>query len=277
MFELPEVVTIARQMDEALAGRRIVSADRGNSPHKWVFTNRTDEEFASLLPGKTVGRTTGDGKEITTRIESGLVLSIGDTGGRILLLEAGKPLPKKYHFRMTFEDGASFVVAVQGWGFIRLHDEGAYKPHDYAPEDAVSPLADEFTLDRFASLLAAFSGEQKKGSVKALLATKSRILGIGNGYLQDILFHAGLHPRHEARALTPEDAKRLWDAIRRTLGEAIDHGGNVDERDLFGQPGGYQRILDKHTVGQPCPACGTTIEKTSYMGGTCYFCPSCQT
>jgi formamidopyrimidine-DNA glycosylase len=60
------------------------------------------------------------------------------------------------------------------------------------------------------------------------------------------------------------------------MAQAIELGGRSDERDLFNQPGRYQRLLDSQAVGKPCPACGAPIEKMAYLGGACYFCPQCQ-
>jgi formamidopyrimidine-DNA glycosylase len=60
------------------------------------------------------------------------------------------------------------------------------------------------------------------------------------------------------------------------VNQVIAGGGRYDETDLYGNPGGYVRLMDKNSVGQPCPECGTPIEKMSYLGGTCYYCPACQ-
>ena len=65
----------------------------------------------------------------------------------------------------------------------------------------------------------------------------------------------------------------------RTVGgivRALHQGGWEDERDLFDQPGGYQRLMSNQTAGQPCPTCGTLIQKIAYLGGACYLCPHCQ-
>jgi formamidopyrimidine-DNA glycosylase len=60
------------------------------------------------------------------------------------------------------------------------------------------------------------------------------------------------------------------------LHEVIALGGRYDEFDLFNCPGKYVRIMDKNAAGEPCPECGTIIEKMQYLGGACYFCPNCQ-
>ena len=99
---------------------------------------------------------------------------------------------------------------------------------------------------------------------------------MGNGYLQDILFLAKLHPRRRAASLTGDEKQALYDAIRTVLFQAVDQDGRDTERDLYDRPGRYQRILDSRTAGQPCPECGTKIEKISFLGGASYFCPHCQ-
>jgi formamidopyrimidine-DNA glycosylase len=61
-----------------------------------------------------------------------------------------------------------------------------------------------------------------------------------------------------------------------TVSEAIQKGGRYDEVDLFNSPGKYTRLMDKRSVGCPCSVCGTAIEKMQYLGGACYYCPTCQ-
>jgi formamidopyrimidine-DNA glycosylase len=56
----------------------------------------------------------------------------------------------------------------------------------------------------------------------------------------------------------------------------IEKGGRRDEVDLFGKPGGYQRLMDSRAAGKPCTTCGRIVEKKQYLGGACYFCPRCQ-
>ena len=68
----------------------------------------------------------------------------------------------------------------------------------------------------------------------------------------------------------------IFTAIMDTVQDVIAAGGRYDETDLFGKPGGYVRLMDSHTAGKPCPECGHMVEKIQYLGGACYFCPSCQ-
>jgi formamidopyrimidine-DNA glycosylase len=115
-----------------------------------------------------------------------------------------------------------------------------------------------------------------KLSAKALLATEQRLPGLGNGVLQDILFEARIHPKQKVGALSARQRQVLYRVIRSVLAAMTRQGGRDTERDLFGQAGGYQTRLSRNTVGQPCPRCGETIRKESYLGGAVYTCAGCQ-
>ncbi|HEX6384506.1 MAG TPA: hypothetical protein VF177_07540 [Anaerolineae bacterium] len=96
------------------------------------------------------------------------------------------------------------------------------------------------------------------------------------GVLQNILWTARIHPRRKMASLTPEEMGQMYGAVKNVLRDMTNQGGRDTERDLFGRPGGYKTILSKNTVGTPCPACGTRIKKEAYLGGSIYFCESCQ-
>jgi formamidopyrimidine-DNA glycosylase len=138
-----------------------------------------------------------------------------------------------------------------------------------------TPAETEFTFDYFSALIHDLV-QEKKWSAKALLTQEQVIPGLGNSIAQDILFRARLHPRHSIEDLTVKQREVLYNAILDTVSEITAKGGRYDEYDLHGNRGGYVRIMDKNAVGRPCPVCGGDIEKIQYLGGTCYFCPTCQ-
>jgi formamidopyrimidine-DNA glycosylase len=273
MIELPEAVTLARQVAEELQGATVASCERGNTPHKWAWYSAEPAEYERVTAGKTVGGARAVGNRVAISLEPGYILAIGDMGGKVLLHADEGTLPKKRHLMVGFEDGRYLTVAIQGWGGMWLMTEDALSR--YAASIPVSPISDEFTYDRFKELLAD-DAHQGKRSVKAFMASRPRISGVGNGYVQDICFRAGLHPRRDLLDLTGRERQRWYHAIRKTLGEAIKRGGRDTETNLYGEPGGFVPILDRRTNGQPCPECGTAIEKIAYRGGSCYFCPKCQ-
>ncbi len=100
--------------------------------------------------------------------------------------------------------------------------------------------------------------------------------GLGGGYVGEILYRAGIHPNRKIRSLTADEQEAYYQAIVQVSTEAIERGGRWNEKDLFGEPGGFVPHVCVDTLGQPCPACGATIERFRFEGGYCYVCPGCQ-
>jgi len=292
MFELPEVATLSRQMNDTLAGKTIAQGSLGNSPHKFVWYNRTPEEFEKLTRGKVVGPTRCRGRWLFIPLDPGYVLLFGECGGKVLYLPGpldrdlpglfgrdlapGSQLPAKYHLHLTFADGSALTAATQMWGAYELYEAGQEQDRQYVKGMRPTPTDPEFTLHYFSALVdSLLSGEKR--SVKALLTQEQLIPGLGNAIAQDIMFRARLHPRHPIAELERDQRQALYSTIVHTVRKAIDQGGRYDEFDLYGRPGGYVRLMDSKAAGQPCPECGTTIEKIQYLGGACYLCPQCQT
>jgi formamidopyrimidine-DNA glycosylase len=276
MIELPEAIVIARQMDATLKGRRIISGDRGNSPHKFAFSSGTSEEYTAIFAGQTVGGTTSHGMSILTEIGAGYTLVLGCGGERILFHTDERSLPKKHQLFLHFEDGAYLTVTISGWGNTLLLPRAEAGQHQHVQQDRITPLDDAFTWDYFCQLFEPLA-QDSKASLKYFLISEPGVWGIGNGCLQDILFHTRVHPKRRAVDITGQERQALYRAIRETLNQMVVLGGRESECDLYGNRGGYVRILDSATTGQPCPECGTPIEKIQYLGGACYLCPSCQT
>ncbi len=275
MIERPEAILLASQLDQTLRGRRITAAERENSPHKWVFYSRPREEYQTIPRGKRIGEVTSAGSCIIVPLTPGYFVLLGDGGERIALLEPDDALPTKYHLLWTFDDDRRLAVSVQGWGAAKLLDRKQYNKWRKQEDEGVDPASDAFTLERFTQLVEDYAASCDK-PLKAMLVNQPQIRGIGNGYLQDILHRARLHPARKVRQTTAAQRKKLFQAIRAVLKEAIKKRGRDDELDLYGHAGRYIRKMDKRTANTPCPNCGTSIKKISYMGGSCYVCPKCQ-
>jgi formamidopyrimidine-DNA glycosylase len=275
MFELPEFVTLARQMNDTLQGKTVERGQLGNSPHKFVWYNRSHEEFERLTAGKAVGQARVRGKWLFLSLEPGYVLLLGECGGKVLVHPPSSKLPKKYHLYITFEDDSFLTATTQMWGAMELYEAGEEQNRQYVKGMRTTPVEPEFTLDYFSALVDGLL-EGPKRSAKSLLTQDQLIPGLGNAIAQDILFQARLDPRHPLTDLSTAQRKALYDAIVTTTGEVIAQGGRYDEYDLYNNQGGYIRIMDKNALGHPCPECGGQVEKIQYLGGTCYFCPNCQ-
>jgi formamidopyrimidine-DNA glycosylase len=275
MFELPEYVTLARQINDTLKGKTIHRGQLGNSPHKFVWYNRSHEEFEQLTRGKVIGEARAKGRWLFVPCEPGYVLLFGECGGKMLYHAPGSEMPKKYHLYIAFDDGSFFTVTTQMWGAMELFEQGQELNRQYVKGMKPTPAEPEFTFDYFSALIDELAAG-KKQSVKGLLTQDQTIPGLGNAIAQDIMFRARLHPKHPIGDLSTGQRQALHQAILDTSGEVIRKGGRYDELDLYGKPGGYIRLMDKNTFDHPCPECGEPIRQMQYLGGSCYFCPSCQ-
>jgi formamidopyrimidine-DNA glycosylase len=275
MIELPEAILLARQMTEELCGKQMTACVRGNSPHKFAFYNHSPEEYAQLLPGKTLGTAVEHGNHILLQAEPGYVLVLGGGGERILLHRCAETIPARHQFLLEFSDGMALSVTIQMWGSLQLlHADEAPTDSHVGPQ-RISPLGADFSMDYFDGLFGGLTKDDAR-SIKYFLISQPGVWGLGNGYLQDILFRARIHPRHRAMALGSRERRVLYKALRETLQQAVEQGGRDTEYDLHNLPGGYHRILDAGAVGQPCRRCNTPIQKASFLGGMIYFCPQCQ-
>ncbi len=273
MIELPEAFTIARQMHEELSGKRIRSCKVNDSPHKFAFFTPSADEFSSKLEGKWIQRVQDNGRGfIQADLDDGQTLQWREMGGRILFIPAGETLPKKHQLLLKFEDDSSLAVSLVLWGMMRITDTHEIENN---PPKRPAPLADWFTYERFEELLEDPT-ERESRSVKAFMISKPGLGGVANGCLQDILFHAGIHPKRRMLSLNSHELHSLYTATRSTLTQMVEKGGRDSERDLYDHPGGYRCVLGSHALNMPCPVCARPIQKIQYLGGASYYCPVCQ-
>jgi formamidopyrimidine-DNA glycosylase len=279
MIEMPEAHTIATQMENELTGKVISGFNQGSMTHKFLWLNRPIEEMELVLPGAVVTGASSYGRSIYLHLGDRM-LWWGDAGGRLLYHTPEGKLPKKYHLAWNFTDGTMLTFNMQMWGFVRLLEQHEFTdlPNE---ETGLPPLHTRFTLERFEQMLESYPDQSSKGIKGFLVATgyaiPDPINGLGNAIVQDILFQAGLSPKRKIAQIRTEERSKLYRAIQDTIAEAIKLGGRYDERDLYGKPGRYIRLMDSKTAGTPCTRCGTDIKKISYLGGACYICPICQT
>ena len=120
--------------------------------------------------------------------------------------------------------------------------------------------------------------EGRRGGVKAFLLDQTQLAGIGNAYVHDILFLAGLHPQRTLDTLDRNDAQRLARAIRDGLQPSIKKGGAFYELNLHGKKGGFRKedILIGYRENEDCPTCGAKIMKIRTGGTSSFICPRCQ-
>jgi formamidopyrimidine-DNA glycosylase len=189
-------------------------------------------------------------------------------GGEILLTDRDH-LPEKYRLIFDLADGQ--CLAINFWWLGSAH-----YVTDLADHPQVSALGPDFmslSLDDFRELL-----QGRRGSIKSFLLNQKQVAGIGNVYVQDPLFKAGLHPLRTIDTLSNKEIETLYDAIRETLQESIDHEGSHWEQNLYGEHGRWDSsfLLVAYREGEPCPRCGTAVEKIKTGSTSTHICPSCQ-
>jgi formamidopyrimidine-DNA glycosylase len=270
VLELPEVITMAKQINEHVAGKGIRQVLPPTKTHKFCWFAGDPAAYDAGLKGHTVQAAEGFGIYVEISFDNGDYLCFND-GVKARLIK-GAEVPKNYQLLMEFDDETALVFTVAMYGGIILHD-GSYDNEYYLKSKAaISPLSHEF--EAYYRQLVAMS--KATLSAKAFLATQQRFPGIGNGVLQDILLAAGIHPKRKIGTLSSSEQDNLLYHMVAVLGEMIEGGGRDTEKDLFGQPGGYPVRLSKNTLALGCRKCGETIVKEPYMGGAIYYCPSCQ-
>lgn len=281
MYELPDLLAVARQMNDALREKKIVASQFNEKG----YYNLPKKAFETALIGKTIGPATGQGKWLLVKLEPDMYLQLGFHTGHILYHANQETIPKKFTSRVDFADNTVLTIRNYGMSFIRVLTEDELiqvtsskhpgkDTFKYPGRLGISPVDEkEFTFKAFNNILEESSTKMIKD---ILTVDQTRIAGIGNGYFQEMIFKAKIHPKKRAGELSQQERKALYNAIREILSEAIRLGGKDDVLDLYGKKGGYRKILGAHALGKPCPDCGTAIEKLNLLGSTTYYCPSCQ-
>jgi formamidopyrimidine-DNA glycosylase len=272
MPEMPEVTVISEDVAALAGGREVLRA----GVFRPDVTNVEPEEFGRRLVGRTLRGTGRRGKII--------VLDFGEVVGLVHLVISGRVLrlpewmePDRMNTAvLEFEgEGEPVVLAfTRLWlGYFDLYEPGEEDKHPLISRLGLDPFSEDFTVEYLAS---AFN---RKASVKGLLLDQSVVAGLGNIYVDEVLFAAGVHPTRKAGTLTLEEVRKVHAATRDILRRAIELRGTTFDsyHDAFGETGEFQRQLKVFTrAGEPCPECGTEIIKSRVAGRGTHTCPSCQ-
>jgi len=153
----------------------------------------------------------------------GVMIALSEGAG-MQLLNKEENLPEKHQLLIRFEDDSSLIATMRMYAGIYVFPKGAFNnPYYLAARDKQSPLEEDFDREYF-SFLMPLEGNEKL-SVKAFLATEQRIPGLGNGMLQDFLYHAKIYPKRKMNTLSANERKALFSLIKTTLREMADEGG----------------------------------------------------
>lgn len=276
MPELPEAETIARGLREVLPGRSIEGVE---VLHADLLASSPDL-FSKALKGTSFGPVDRRGKNLVLVVSrSGssahrLVVNLG-MSGRLLHRRSDATDPPPTH------PGVRFLLDDKS--LLNYHDPRRFgrlvamtEEHFGSWSDTLGP---EPLSRRFTPRLLAVALAGSSSPIRSWLLDQRKVAGVGNIYANEALFLAGIHPQTPARAIDSEGATRLHRTLREVLREAIRARGTTlrDYRTAQGWEGGYAVKLRVYgRDGEPCPKCGTRVERIVFGGRSAFVCGRCQ-
>lgn len=271
MPELPEVETIARKLAPVLTGQTIA--------HVEVLWARTVdrpalEAFCAALTGAGVTAIDRRGKFIQMALSTGQTLLVHlRMSGKFAVYNNDPGGDAHARLRLQLADGTWVIyIDPRKFGRFYLVDD----PREITGDLGSEPLSADFTPEWLIAQLA-----QRRGEIKPLLLNQRFIAGLGNIYVSEALWQAGIHPQRSAATLTATEAQRLHVAIVAVLRAGIENGGTSLEDRQYVYPGGgtgeHQKYLGVYDrAGEQCPRCGYAVERIVQGQRSTYFCPLCQ-
>jgi formamidopyrimidine-DNA glycosylase len=288
MPELPEVETVARQLEPELEGHRIESLEVLDE--RWSRP-MPGAELAAAVGGRTIEALGRRGKYLLLGLNGGqtLVMHLRMTGNLVLiegeevldpsegrrLYEAERSTSARHlRARFVLDDGREvWFTDPRRFGEAFLIDDDRLDER-FAGKVGIEPLSPQFTPEALGAMAAG-----RTAPLKSFLLNQSGIAGVGNIYADEALYRARLHPLSPAGSMKSEHLLALRDAVVAALEAGIDAGGSSidDYRDGRGEKGTMQNEFLVHTrEGQSCPSCEGEIVRIVVGGRSTYFCPSCQ-
>lgn len=267
MPELPEVETIKSELSPHIVGRQFTGVTVYDAK---PVRRPSVEEFCRELVGQKVERLERRGKYLVFHLSSGqtLIVHLKMTG--VLLLNPGQV---EAYVRVVFhlDNGSRLVFSDRRrLGALWLVDNEKVIISKLGPE----PLAAEFTAEALAGRL-----QKHQAPIKAMLLDQAFLAGLGNMYADEVLFVTRIHPLRRANSLSSQEVQQLHQTIRDVLQSAI--GNKGASIDTYTRPGGglgtaHFNFRVAHRGGEPCPVCGTPIQRLAVRNRGSYFCPACQ-
>jgi formamidopyrimidine-DNA glycosylase len=269
MPELPEVTVISEDVRALALGKKVVRAGILRDD----VSNAGVAGFSEGIVGKSLRDTGRRGKVI--------VLDFGDVVGLVHLVISGRVLrlpewrdPDKIHTAVIEFEGGPVLAFTRLWlGYFDLYEPGTEGSHPLISRLGPDPFSEDFTPEYLSSVF------ERKAAIKGLLLDQSVVAGLGNIYVDEVLFAAGVHPARKADTLSSEEIKAVHAATRDILRRAIELRGTTFDsyHDAFGETGKFQHQLKVFArAGEPCPVCGAGIVKSRVAGRRTHTCPVCQ-
>ena len=265
MPELPEVETVARELRDTIAGRRIGSLHA-------LWEKSFDNRCGIPLEGQQIASVERKGKYLIINLEhTFLIVHLRMTGQLLYFAEGSGNIGKHVRIRILFEDQSELLFKDMR-KFGRIYH--VCDKEEILREVGVDALNPELDKNYFKALL-----KKSNMNLKAFLLSQKYISGLGNIYVDESLFRARLHPGSIASGLSESKYDLLFDTIRHVLKIAVRNMGSTisDYRDTYGNAGNNQKFFKVYgRTGLPCYVCGMPVEKIRLAGRGTHFCPSCQ-
>ena len=272
MPELPEVETIRRTLSEHVADSKIEEV-------KLIWASAVcgweDQSFEALVTGRRIQTIDRRGKYLLIRLDSDMTLiaHMRMTGRLNYFTEKQEPA-KHTHVVFRLDHGEVHFSDVRKFGRIQAIPTPLCFSGSSLCKLGPEPLEAEFTPE----ILKERFGK-KKLSIKAALLDQHVLAGMGNIYVDESLFQAGISPERGVDTLSEGEISKLHRAIQNVLQAGIDAQGTSfrDYRDANGEKGSFEReLLVYGRGGEPCKVCGQTLERIRLAGRTTVYCSSCQ-
>jgi len=295
MPELPEVETIKRSLEKSIVGKKITGIQILLAKQ---FQGRKEDVLGAKITaierrGKILKISLSSGKNLLIHFKlTGQLVWVPKAGERATLGHpipfAGSELPAKTT-HVIFEidgppspkasarqGGRLFFNDLRQFGWIKVVGELDEQMTRELGNLGVEPLIKEFTVEKLSSIL-----QSSSRPVKLVLMDQEKIAGVGNIYANEALFEAGILPTRPAKKLSNEEIKKLREAIVKVLEDGLKYGGSSAADEAYIKPTGEAGEYQKHfrvyqRAGQPCPRCGTKIQRIELGGRGTFFCPRCQ-
>ena len=273
MPELPEVETVRKTLKKLVVNKTI--KDITVYWPKIIKTPLEVEQFVDALIGETIVDVGRRGKFLIIYTGSFALVSHLRMEGKYGLYPKEEPFDKHTHVLFHFTDGTELRYRdVRKFGTMHLYKKG----DEFLTEPLIGlgpePFSEEFTIEYLEKKLA-----KTNRKVKTALLDQKVFVGLGNIYVDEALFRAGIHPERLANTLNKNEITLLHREIVATLSEAVKKGGSTIRSyvNSQGEIGMFQLELYAYgRKGEECKRCGTLLEKTTVGGRGTHYCPHCQ-
>lgn len=269
--ELPEVETVRRGLNRLVKGKVISKVEVTYAP----MIKTGVDAFCQDLIGQEILDVDRRGKYLLIYLTDHVLISHLRMEGKYNFFADQVPANKHFHAFFTFIDGSTLVYQdVRKFGTMELLGKADVDAYFISRKIGPEPTEEDFDLEEFAKKLA-----KSKKPIKSHLLDQSLVAGLGNIYVDEVLFKAKVHPAQTSNQLSTEQVADLRQATIEVLQLGIEKGGSTIRtyKNALGMDGTMQDYLQVYgKTGQACPRCQTEIVKIQLGGRGTHFCPKCQ-